>query len=71
MFKANLFKAALVARGVSQSDLAKHLQLDQSTIYRKIQANGNFSREEINSIIDYLGLSSAEYKEIFFAEELA
>lgn len=71
MFKPNLFKAALVARGISQKELAAHLNLNGSTVYRKIQANGDFSREEINSIIEYLNLSPDEYEAIFFASELA
>lgn len=71
MFKPNLFKAALVARGISQKELAAHLKINESTIYRKVQANGDFSREEINSIIEFLGLSAEEYKAIFFAPDLA
>ena len=71
MFQENLFKIALLKKKVSTKELAAELGISESTLYRKIQADGNFNREEINTIIDFLELSTNDFKDIFFAEELA
>ena len=44
--------------------VADFLGIDESTLYRKIQADGNFTREEINLLIDFLEIS--EPMTIFF-----
>lgn len=69
MFDERKFKAQLVLKGMSMKQLAKALNINESTLYRKIQQNGAFTREEINRIIDLLGIEHPE--EIFFAQKLA
>lgn len=69
MFDKNRFKAQMALRGKTSRDLAKALKIDESTLYRKIQNDGSFTRHEINTLIDVLEIDDP--KSIFFAEELA
>ena len=69
MFDERRFRAQLILAGVSMKELSDVLKINESTLYRKIKQDGSFTREEINIMIDYLGI--AEPKEIFFAEKLA
>ncbi len=69
MFNKNKFKAQMALLGMTSKDLAKSLDVDESTLYRKIQNDGNFTRKEINQLIEILEIENP--KEIFFADELA
>lgn len=69
LFDKRKFKAQMVLAGVSSKELAEKLGINESTLYRKINSNGNFTRTEINNII--LLLSIDDPKDIFFADELA
>ena len=69
MFNKNKFKAQMVLSGVSAKELAQKMNIDESTLYRKIQNDGSFTRSEINQMIDILNIPDP--KEIFFADELA
>lgn len=69
MFNKNKFKAQMVLSGVSAKELAQRMSIDESTLYRKIQNNGSFTRSEINQMIEILDI--ADPKDIFFADELA
>jgi DNA-binding Xre family transcriptional regulator len=69
MFNKNLFKSILVLRGVSMRMLAEVLGIDESTLYRKINSGGSFTREEINKMIEYLEIDNP--MEVFFYRELA
>ena len=55
--------------GISVKELAEKLGLNESTLYRKIKADGAFTRDEINKMIDVLHIEDP--REIFFAEKLA
>lgn len=69
MFDERRFRAQLVLTGISMKALADILDLNESTLYRKVKANGAFTREEINKMIDVLKIDDP--KSIFFADELA
>ncbi len=69
MFNERYFKAEIVRNGLSMKEVARRLNIDESTLYRKIKNNGNFSREEINKLI--LLLHIEDPKSIFFSEKLA
>ena len=66
MFKVNEFRAALARAGKTQKDLAQVLNINESTLWRKINNDGNFTRQEINTIIEFLGIEDP--KTIFFSE---
>lgn len=69
MFDEKRFKAAMALAGINMKELAQALGIDVSTLYRKIKANGDFSRSEINTIIDILRIENPQ--DIFFTRELA
>lgn len=69
MFDIRRFKAQLIIKGVTNRMLAERLNINESTLYRKINADGDFSREEINIMIDFLEIENP--MDIFFAKELA
>lgn len=69
LFDKKRFKAQMVLAGVTSKELAAKLSINESTLYRKINADGNFTREEIGKIVTILGIDNPQ--EIFFARELA
>ena len=69
MFDERRFRAQLILAGVSMKELADKLGINESTIYRKIKQDGAFTREEINTMIEFLNISDP--KDIFFTDKLA
>ena len=69
MFNKLKFKAATVLAGMTYKQVAEKLEIDESTLYRKINADGAFTRDEIGKIIQILGITDP--MSIFFDEELA
>lgn len=61
----NSFRAALAQAGYTQSDLAKALNMAESTMVRKIK-NNSFSIDQAEEIGKILGLSITRLGEIFF-----
>ncbi len=69
MFDKKRFKAQMILAGVTMKDLAEELGVDESTMYRKINLDGNFTREQINKLVQVLKIDTP--MDIFFAQELA
>ena len=69
MFNKNMFRAQMVLKGITVRELSEKLGINESTLYRKINADGSFTREEINQLIVILGISDP--RAIFFSDELA
>ena len=65
MFDKNKFKASIVAAGKTVNDVALKLGLNESTLYRKINNDGAFTRKEIQEIIIFLEIKNP--LDIFFA----
>lgn len=68
MFDKRRFLAQMTLRGVSKKELAEYLDINEITLYRKINNDGHFTRQEINKMITYLHIDNPT--EIFFADEL-
>ena len=62
-----LFKAALARAGYTQAQLARELEMAESTLTRKIQHN-SFTLAEAERVMAILGISDP--CEIFFAKEV-
>lgn len=58
MFNENEFRAQVIRAGKTMKQVAEFLGIDVSTLYRKIRAGGNFTREEINGLIDFLQIET-------------
>lgn len=69
MFNKREFMAQMARADMTQKELAQKLGIDESTLYRKINDDGRFSRKEMNSIIEILDIKDPS--PIFFASELA
>ena len=67
MFNQNLLKAKMVERGITPIEMCNIIGICETTFYRKLSRNGDFSRFEIGKIVDALELSSVERDAIFFA----
>lgn len=69
MFCLNKLKAQMVLKEISAKDLAKALDLNEATFYRKLKNDGSFTRGELEVIIQTLDIEDPA--DIFFAKELA
>ena len=69
MFDYTEFKVQVVRAHKTNKEIAEYLGIDESTLWRKLQNNGSFTREEISKLIMFLDIEDP--KPIFFAEELA
>ena len=69
MFDKNKFRAQMVLVGITSKRLADELGINESTLYRKINADGNFTRDEISQLVSILKIDNPQ--DIFFANELA
>lgn len=56
MFNKYEFNAALARKGMKKVELARLLDIEYSTLYRKIEENGKFTREEMAKIIKELDI---------------
>ncbi len=68
LFNKLKFKAAVVENGKTIADVAEYLEINESTLYRKINGTSEFNRDEIQNICIFLHLDSPV--EIFFAENI-
>lgn len=70
MFKKNEFKAEVVRKGLTLSEVARKLGLDPASLSRKINGNSDFYRGEIERIINLLNLSGENVLRIFLPTNL-
>ena len=68
MFDKRKFQAQLILSGKTMEDIASILGINITTLYRKINNDGSFTRREISAMMPVLGIEDP--CEIFFAEEL-
>lgn len=65
------FQVAQIRAGVGKEDLAKSLNVNLTTIYRKINGESDFTLSELKALKRVLNLSNDDVDRIFFSEELA
>lgn len=66
MFNKNRFNAQLALIGMSKGELAQRMGINESTLYRKINDNGRFDREEIRELIAIMQIDPKDVDAIFF-----
>lgn len=69
MFSKNKFRAAFIEKGMSMQDVANALGISKCTLYRKINGESDFFREEILKVKNMLDRENVD--DIFFADEVA
>lgn len=68
MFDKNKFKYSIMVKGKNLREVANVLNISSVTLWRKMNGESEFSREEIQTIKNMLNLTQNEAFEIFFAE---
>lgn len=72
MVDINKLKGKIVEKQATLQELSKALDIDDSTMYRKLRANGEpFTIGEADKIAQYLGLTKDEASAIFFSQYVA
>lgn len=67
MIDTNALRGAIVSKGLTQQDVAKHLGIAPKTFYSKMK-RGVFGSDEMESMIHLLSIENPG--EIFFAKEV-
>lgn len=68
----NKLKGRIVENGTTVEEMAKSMGTAPSTIYRKLQANGeSFTIKEADDIVKFLRLSAEDATAIFFSQYVA
>lgn len=65
MFNRARFNAQLALAEMTIKELAAKLGINEATLYRKLNRDGDFSRKEINDIIQILHIEDPEA--VFFS----
>ena len=71
MVNTNMLKGKLTEHGMNVEMMAKHLEMDTSTLYRRISNSETFTIGEADKISRILGLSKDEVGAIFFSQYVA
>lgn len=69
MFDRDEFVKYLKKRGVKLVAIAKALGVAPSTLYRKMQGESDFTRSEVQTCCEFLGVK--ELNHIFFASKVS
>ena len=68
MLNRNLLRAAMVAKGYTQEELAKKIGVSANTLSSRMLGVSSFNVDEIDKICEVLGITSNEQKvDIFLA----
>lgn len=67
MLDEKKFKARLIEQGLTLTDVAKDIGINEATLYRKIKGKSDFFRNELSIIKKKLALSNDDFEAIFFA----
>lgn len=68
---AALFKYYVARAGYTLTEVAEYLNINPSTLHRKICGETDFTRGEIVALKELLHLSLEEVNSVFFTENLA
>ena len=68
---SKLLKAQIIMCGKKMNDVANELGISKTAFYRKLKGETEFTRHEIEVIINYLGLTIEKAVDIFFGEKVA
>ena len=66
MFRKNELRSEMVRQGITNESLAKAINISDSAMYRKMNGESDFYRNEIIAISKILNLNNARMCEIFF-----
>lgn len=61
-------KGKMIEQGLTQEDLAKKINVDRSTLNRRLKTGESFTIGEVNRITTVLNLTKSEAIDIFLPE---
>lgn len=67
----NLLKSQIALKGKKITDIARILSISKTAIYRKLNGDSDFTRQEIFKIIEYLGIDTELAMKIFFDDKVS
>lgn len=67
MLNVKKFRSVLILEGKTYKNIAELLNINITTLYRKLNGESDFYRNEIDTVAKYLKLTLEEVEEIFFA----
>lgn len=67
MLNVKKFRSVLILKGKTYKNIAELLNINVTTLYRKLNGESDFYRSEIDTIAKDLKLTLEEIEEIFFA----
>lgn len=67
MLNVKKFRSVLILKGITYKNIAELLNINVTTLYRKLNGESDFYRNEIDIIAKHLKLTLEEVEEIFFA----
>lgn len=68
---ANKLRYYIAERGKTLTDFEAALGISKAALYRKMNGKSEFTREEIQKAIFWLGLSDEETMAIFFSDKVS
>lgn len=68
MFNLPEYRAAMARKGLTKKDVAQALNITEVTLWRKLKRGGDFSRAEINTLVDLMDIE--DVAAVFFAPEV-
>lgn len=72
MVNVNKLRGKIVERGLTVTELAEMIELDRTTLYRKLNSEGKkFTIEEADAIAKALQMTASEVNSIFFSQYVA
>lgn len=69
MFDRKRLQAQMVLVGMNVKEVSAALGINETTFYRKMNNDGDFSRKEISQLVEILKIEDPMI--IFFADEIA
>lgn len=69
-FEHSKLKGKIKEKGLTQEEVAKHINIAPSTFSTKINGMVFFNQDEIQQIADFLQLPNEKYKEYFFTHKV-
>ena len=71
MIAVNKLKGKIAEQGMNMTTFAKSIDLDYSSLYRRLEGQVSFTVSDVEKITKLLHLENEDIVNIFFAKEIA
>lgn len=71
MIAINKLKGKIAEQGMNMTTFAKSIDLDYSSLYRRLEGQVSFTVSDVEKITKVLHLENEDIMNIFFAKEIA